>query len=84
MKNKYWIHLNLEEAKMELDKIVLDIEKDDEYSEENLKIALEHVYHHLNFAWNIRNEDEEKIAKCLSEDFRKWSKYPIDDITEYD
>jgi hypothetical protein len=84
MKNKELIVSNIEEAKLELDSILSDLASNPEYSEGELQIALEHAYHHLNYAWHIRNVDEERAAVCSHEDFVKWSKYPLGEINEYD
>jgi hypothetical protein len=83
MKNKELIAINIEEARDELASILSDLEKDSDYSEIELKIALEHAYHHLNYAWNIRNVDEDRIGGCSEEDYKTWSKYPADDMVDY-
>ncbi|WP_321532349.1 hypothetical protein [uncultured Desulfuromonas sp.] len=84
MKNKKLIALNIEEAKEELESILSDLASDPEYTEGELRIALEHAYHHLNYAWNIRNVSEERVGACLQEDFVKWSRYPAGEINEYE
>ena len=84
MKNKDLITSNIEEAKEELERILSDLASDPEYSEGEFQTALEHAYHHLNFAWHIRNVEEERAGACSQEDFVKWSKYPAGDISEYE
>ena len=84
MKNKYLIASNIEEAKEQLEEILKDIEEDKEYSEVELQIALEHAYHHLNYAWNIRNIEEARAEACSKSDYKAWSKYPANAITEYE
>ena len=84
MKNKDLIKSNIEEAKEELESLLSDIASDPEYTESELQIALEHAYHHLNYAWHIRNVDEDRVGACSQEDFVKWSKYPIGEIHEYE
>ena len=64
-------------------KILFDLAKDPEYDEVELKLALEHAYHHLNFAWHIRGVDKKRAVKCVKKDFINWSKYPVGDILEY-
>ncbi len=83
MKNKDLIKSNLEEAKEELESILSDLESNAEYSEPELQVALEHAYHHLNYAWHIRNVDPNRAVKCSQKDFVKWSKYPVGEIHEY-
>lgn len=53
--NKEWILTHLKEAKEELDRTIDKIENDEEYCEEEFKIAMDHIYTHLNVAWNERN-----------------------------
>ena len=84
MKNKDLIKSNLDEAREELESIISDINSDRDYSEGELRIALEHAYHHLNYAWHIRNIDEQRAEECSKEDFVVWSKYPAEDILEYE
>nr|WP_319395943.1 hypothetical protein [uncultured Desulfobacter sp.] len=76
--------MNIEDARDELNCILSDLQKDSEYSEIEFKIALEHAYHHLNHAWNIRDIDEDRIGDCSEEDDKTWSKYPKDNILPYD
>lgn len=84
MKNKYLILENIQEAREQLEEIEKQLQDDSDYDDVELRIELEHAYHHLNFAWNIRNEDDKKIDKFSNEDFQKWSKFPKDDIMEYE
>lgn len=84
MKNKELIASNIEEAKLELDSILFDLASNPEYSEAELQIALEHAYHHLNYAWHIRNVDEKRAVACSDEDFVKWSKFPLGEIIKYE
>jgi hypothetical protein len=83
MKNKEIMKANISEAKEELEEIEKRLEKDD-YDEVELRIALEHAYHHLNYAWNIRNVSEEELVQHTDKDFKKWSRYPKEDILEYE
>ena len=45
-------------------------------SVEALQVGLLHAYHHLNFAWNIRNVPTEQYAKLTQKQFKRWGKYP--------
>ena len=77
MKNLHLISSNLREAKEEIESILSNISSLEKYDEEEFKVALEHAYHHLNFSWNIRNADEERVIRCSEKDFEEWSKYPF-------
>jgi len=37
---------------------------------------LEHVYHHLNFAWHVRRVSTKRYSRLTDEEFNQWSRYP--------
>ncbi len=76
--NKEWILLHLREARQELDKAITNMESDPEYDEIELKLSLEHLYNHINTAWNSRNERMERVAKHSEADFYEWRAFPRD------
>lgn len=84
MKNRTHISRNLIEAKEQLEKTIKALHEDEEFSEIELQLDLEHAYHHINFAWNIRDEDESKIVECSKKNFQKWSKFPIGELDEFE
>ncbi len=45
-------------------------------SEGSLSVSFDHAYHHLNFAWNCRHADDERIRQCEWPDFIRWSRFP--------
>ena len=51
-------------------------EKTDPFTEISLYVSLDHAFHHLNWAWNIRRNPEERVWKCAEKDFKHWSKFP--------
>ena len=51
-------------------------EKTNPFTENSLYVSLDHAYHHLNWAWNIRRISEERVWKCDDKDFKNWSKFP--------
>ena len=73
----------LEEHLSEEDKAILAV-YDRPLEEAGLEVSLEHAYHHLNFAWNVRNKEtadadkhfdrDEKFPKAFS---RFWPKSMI-------
>lgn len=83
MKQRQIVLLNIAEAREQLE----EIEKallNQSYEEVELQIHLEHAYHHLNYAWNIRGESDEALAAHTAADFARWSKYPFREIQEYE
>jgi len=74
---------NIAEAREQLEQIeksLLDLE----YDETELRVNLEHAYHHLNYAWNVRNEADAAVVAHSAADFAKWSKFPLGEISEYE
>lgn len=57
----------LEEPLSEEDKAILHV-YDRPLEESGLKVSLEHAYHHLNFAWNVRYKDTENANKHFDRD----------------
>ena len=51
-------------------------EKEQPFTEMTLFVSLDHVYHHLNWAWNIRRTPDEHIWHFTQESARKWGKFP--------
>jgi tRNA(Ile2) C34 agmatinyltransferase TiaS len=67
---------NIQEAKEELEKLENDIASSEKPDEVELELSLKHTYHHLNFAWNIRNLETEKYKNLTDTEFKKWSEFP--------
>jgi hypothetical protein len=80
---KELILLNIAEAREQLQEIEESLKKDEEYSEIELQHDLEHAYHHLNYAWNIRKLSDEEVSKMTEHNFADLSRYPKDNIIEY-
>ena len=68
---------HLSEAMEQLQE-TLDAINSSEFSESQLQIDLEHLYHHLNTAWNARNASEEETKECSDENYNKWGEFPTD------
>ena len=46
------------------------------FTEFSLHVSLDHAYHHLNFAWNIRRTPEKRAWQCTTQDFQRWRRFP--------
>ena len=76
MNNKKHILSNLHESKENLDSMINEIENDSDFDFDGYYSDMQHIYHHLNTAWNIRKEKEETIKKCTEDNFNKWQQFP--------
>ena len=47
-----------------------------EYASEEFLVAMGHLYHHLNTAWNGREASPERTARAAREDFDAWRQFP--------
>ena len=69
---------NLREAAEELSKTIESLRTDSDYGDSELAVAMSHLYHHLNTAWNARNATRLQVEKCSAEDFLAWRQFPPD------
>ena len=69
---------NLAEAREQIEEIKKLAKEGKKPSGIELQIKLEHVYHHLNFAWNIRHKSSFNYSKLSNEEFNEWSKFPTE------
>ena len=76
--NKASLVFHLEEALEELTFTIDNIKKDADYSNADFRIAIEHLYHHINFAWNTRHVPAKEIDKLNRRKFYKWRRFPQD------
>ena len=76
--NKNVVRFHLKEALEELQGTIKNLEQDDSYGKEEFEVAMGHLYHHLNTAWNGRNQTDEQHRKCSAEDFARFRKFPCE------
>jgi hypothetical protein len=68
---------NITEAREELENIERRIASGD-FDEVEFQIAMQHAFHHLNFAWNVRKQPIERYAGLSQADFDQWGSFPTD------
>lgn len=73
---------NITEAREQLEQIEAKAKSEKKPSEGELQVMLEHAYHHLNFAWNIRHVSTKEYSKLSDDKFNEWSKFPKE-LEEY-
>ena len=74
--NRNIILFHLREATEQLNETIQKLERAEEYTVEEFQVEIGHLYHHLNTAWNGRNQTEEQYQKCTSQDFERFRKFP--------
>jgi len=74
--NRDSVLIHLREAKEELDRTIAEIADDQDYDIGDFRVAMSHLYHHLNTAWNGKNATAERHSECAQTDFDTWRKFP--------
>jgi hypothetical protein len=76
--NRDYVLWNLREAAEAVTDAIKEIEADPEYDDGQFQLALNHLYDHLNTAWNARNASTDQTETCSAEDFQGWRQFPTD------
>jgi hypothetical protein len=76
--NRDWVLFNLREAQEEIQRTISEIEQDPGYDFGEFVVAMGHAYHHLNTAWNSRDESQTAVEACSEGDFQRWRQFPAD------
>jgi len=76
--NLDYILYNMREAHKDLGRAIEELVAESTHYESDLYLAMQHVYHHLNTAWNARHSTPEQSGVCTAEDFHRWRQYPPD------
>lgn len=74
--NKSYVLFNLREALEELHRTIDEIENSPDYDYGEYTVAMSHLYHHINTAWNARNVSEVEAQECGEANFHKWRQFP--------
>ena len=74
--NRDWVLFNLREAEEELRRTIAEIESTPDYGYSEMVVAMSHAYHHLNTAWNSRDETEAVVRECSAKNFERWLAVP--------
>lgn len=70
---------NLHEASCSITRLNDDLKNNRLYSVGRFKMDMGHIYHHINFAWNIRGLRDISLYRHMSdENFKKWTQYPTE------
>lgn len=76
--NWHIIASNINEARHQLEEIEAWVARRERVNEADLKVMLEHTFHHLNFAWNARRAPLRSYVNLSDTDFNTWGKFPKD------
>jgi hypothetical protein len=76
--NRKIILYNIQDAREELQRIEAMLSAKSPPGEGTFQVAMQHAFHHLNFAWNIRHWPSERYANLSDRDFKTAGEFPTD------
>jgi hypothetical protein len=76
--NRDWVLFHLREARGAISATIADIESTPDYGYAEFWVAMQHLYHHLNTAWNARDALPSQVDPGTDADFNRWSQLPTD------
>jgi len=76
--NREWVLVHLNEAHDQLSQAIKEISDSPDYDFGEFFPAMQHVYLHLNTAWNARDASENELANQTTATYRRWSSMPAD------
>lgn len=73
--SQYSVIFHLKEAKEELERLLEEVENN---GIDSFEVSMQHLYHHLNFAWNTRMLSDEQLAAETEEEYKQRENFPKD------
>jgi phosphatidylinositol kinase/protein kinase (PI-3 family) len=74
--NRSVVLFHLREAAEQLNETIRTLASDSDFGTEEFQVEMGHLYHHLNTAWNGRDQTDEQFQKCTDQDFARFRKFP--------
>ena len=74
--NRSVVLFHLREAAEQLNGTIQSLGGDGDYGAEEFQVDMGHLYHHLNTAWNGRDQTDEQHKQCTDVDFARFRKFP--------
>ena len=76
--NRDFVLFHLGEAEKAIRDTIAEIKAHPDYDYGEYRVDMEHVYHHVNSAWNARDASEAAAKECSEADFSRWRQFPTD------
>ena len=76
--NRDWVLFHLGEAQREIASTIADLKADPDFDDAVYWPAMQHLYHHLNTAWNARNATTAEVDGLDDATFNRWCSFPAD------
>lgn len=81
--NRDVVLFHLREAAEQLNETIQDLASSGDYGYGEFQADMGHLYHHLNTAWNGREQTDEQFKHCAAEDFARFRKFPKEEEFVY-
>jgi len=81
--NRHVVLFHLREAAEQLNETIQSLASSEDYANEEFQVQMGHIYHHLNTAWNGRDQTDEQFQKCTDEDFARFRRFPKEEEFVY-
>ncbi|MGZ3332354.1 MAG: hypothetical protein ACXU9O_15180 [Gemmatimonadaceae bacterium] len=69
---------HLSEAREAITRMIEEIQKAPDYDDSEYGVDMQHVYHHINTAWNSRNASSTQVEQATDTMFNRWNAFPLD------
>jgi hypothetical protein len=76
--NRDWVLFHLAEAADALRQAIEEIKESPDYGDPEFTADMQHIYHHINTAWNSRNANPSDVEPGSDALFNAWGKLPVD------
>ena len=76
--NRSHVLFHLREAEEELSRTIREIEANETYGFGEFVVAIQHLYHHVNTAWNGKDATEQQATNPTDAEFARWNEFPRD------
>jgi len=73
--NRAVVLFHLREAAEQLKETIQKLESSGDYGKEEFQVDMGHLYHHLNTAWNGRDQTDAQHAQCADKDFKRFRRF---------
>jgi hypothetical protein len=76
--NRDQVLSHLSEAREAITRMIGEIQKDPDYDDSEYWVDMQHVYHHINTAWNSHTSSSTEVEEATDSVFNRWNVFPSD------
>jgi hypothetical protein len=76
--NRDQVLSHLSEARDAITQMIEEIRLTPDYDDSEYWVDMQHVYHHMNTAWNSRKATPDEVDEATDDVFNRWNLFPSD------